>query len=776
MTNRASVFIIGMCSAFLAAKASAGGGLARPGQGPFPAQDTLRQNRDTVYHNLPDIIVTATRALGRVTPATFSNLTSDEILERNSVQDVPVLLSQLPSMTYYSENGNGIGYNYVNLRGFDQRRLSVMVNGVPQNDPEDHNVYWIDFPDLLGSVGDLQVQRGAGSAFYGPPAIGGSIDLVTNPFNRRPGVTLESVLGFQEIGDSSASLPLTTRKFDVTANSGLMNGRYVFYGRLGNIRSDGYRTNSWVDLNSYFLGALRIDGEMTTRFHFFGGPLTDGLAYTGLPKLVNDDLKLRRQNLSDWGLDSTGSGYSYAIPRRPQETESFSQPHFELIHEWRLAPAMVLHNALFYYTGNGYFDYDASWADTSMLRIGFAYGFPASQNPTNTLVRAFVGNKQWGWLPHLDINHSSGTLTLGGELRIHRSTHWGKIEYGEGLPLNFDPDYHFYEYNGEKDIVSVFGHELYKPGEQTTLMLDIQLVHNRYGIANEKYLGNNFSIPYFFANPRAGVNYNFDQKWNGYISVGYTSREPVLRNLYAAEDSYFGATPQFAADTSGGMVRYDFSAPLAKPEHLLDIEAGAVYATSRARLAADVFWMEFNDELVKSGQVDIFGEPVTGNADRSRHVGVEIDGSITLMDPLTLSGNLSLSRNRLVTYSVIDDEGLIAPGQRVSLDGNPIAGFPDVLGNLRLSYRDSALLASCSARYVGPFYTDNFSLERDRNDGFTVFDGEIIYKIVAPGGVSFALRGEVHNIFNRLYFLSGEGNAFFPAAERNYVVGLTVGL
>ena len=739
-------------------------------------KNSLRGRGDSVYNYLPTVIVTATQARERETPATFSNLTEEQISDRNSVQDVPVLLSELPSMTYYSENGNGIGYNYVNLRGFDQRRLSVMINGVPQNDPEDHNVYWIDFPDLLGSTGNVQVQRGAGSAFYGPPAIGGSINLVTNPFNRPPGVTLESTFGFQETGDSVSSLPLSTRRYEVTVNSGLADGRYMLYGRIGNLRSDGYRTNSWVNLNSYFLGALRIDKDMTTRVHFFGGPLTDGLAYTGLPKFVNNDLKLRRQNLADWGLDSTGTGYAYVAPRRPQESESFSQPHVELIHDWGLSPGATLHNTLFFYTGDGYFDYDASWADTSMLRIGSQYGFPTSQNPANALVRAFVGNKQWGWLPHLDIDHGSGTLTLGGELRIHRSTHWGKIQYAERLPDGFDPDYHFYEYNGEKDIFSMFGHEIYRPGEKLTVMIDLQLIHDRYGISNEKYLGNNFSIPYFFANPRAGVNYNIDQEWNAYLSAGYTSREPTLRNLYAAEDSYFGATPQFETDTAGGKATYDFTMPLAKPERLLDVEAGAVYRGPRAQLSADVFWMEFSDELIKSGQVDIFGQPVTGNAERTRHIGIEIDGSISPAGPFTLSGNLSLSHNRLVHYSVIDDAGVISQGARVSLDGNPIAGFPDLLGNLRLTYRNGELLASCSAKYVGSFYTDNFKNENNKNDEYTVFNGEVHYRIPGVSGLDFALRGEIHNIFNRLYFLSGEGDAFFPAAERNYVLGLTVGL
>ena len=147
------------------------------------AQQTQSDTADTVYYFSP-VVITATQARERQTPITFSNLNRQELTEHYSVQDVPVLLSELPSITFYSENGNGIGYNYINLRGFDQRRLSVMVNGIPQNDPEDHNVYWIDFPDLMASTENIQVQRGAGSSFYGPPAIGGSVNLVSA--NRAP--------------------------------------------------------------------------------------------------------------------------------------------------------------------------------------------------------------------------------------------------------------------------------------------------------------------------------------------------------------------------------------------------------------------------------------------------------------------------------------------------------------------------------------------------------------------------------------------------------------
>ena len=765
MGSRLLVGMMPLC--FFAAEQTCAGGTQPEGDA-----------KDTVYQMSP-IIVTATQARDRHAPVTFTDLTSQEIKQRYSMQDVPVLLSELPSVTTYSENGNGIGYNYINLRGFDQRRISVMINGVPQNDPEDHNVYWIDFPDLMASTDNVQIQRGAGSAFYGPPAIGGSVNLVTNPFRTTPSVVLETMMGFQEFGDSSKPLALNTRKYDATFNSGIVGGRYAVYGHLGKILSDGYRVGSDVDLNSYFLGAIRLDNNMTTRFHFYGGPLEDGLAYNGLPKSVNGDKKARRQNLYTVE-DTSGHPFLFLGPRRPQETESFSQPHYEVIHEWRVSPTVTLHNSLFYYSGEGWFDYDASWADTATLRIGYNYGIPATTNPANTLVRGFVGNKQWGWLPRVEIDHGTGTLTVGGEMRFHRSTHWGRIEFGEDLPPGLDPDYHFYEYNGERDILSLYGHEMLRLRDDLALMTDVQVAYNRYGISNEKYLGNNFSLSYLFVNPRLGVNYSFNEEWNSYLSVAYTSREPRMRNLYAAEDSYFGAIPQFKADTTNGVVRYDFSQPLVKPEHLLDLEMGARWKGGSDEGTVNVYWMEFTNELVNSGQVDIFGQPVTGNAARTRHIGLEVEGSVTPVTDLTVSGNVSISHNTIVHHTTFEDRldttTNTAKAVPVALDGNPIAGFPASLANVRLTYHHESFSASWLTKYVGSFYTDNFKDPDNKNDAYVVSNLELLYGLPHAGDVQVTVRAEVRNIMNKLYFMNGEGNAFFPAAERNYLVGLTLSL
>ena len=331
-----------------------------------------------------------------------------------------------------------------------------MVNGVPQNDPEDFSVSWIDFPDLLGSTSTIQVQRGAGSAFYGPPAIGGSVNLIAIPFQPKPSVLLESSLGFQEYG-STNTVVLSTRKYSATFNSGLVDSQYMFYGRLGKLSTDGYRDKSWDEIDSYFFGVERLDANMTTRIHFYGGPFTDGLVYNGIPKFYNNDLNLRRTNYNYFELNDAQDSVTYATNRRAQEAESFSQPHFELLNEWRLTPKITLSNTFFYIQGDGYYDYDGSGLTASAIHWDSANGYAGAADPINSLVRAYVGDKQFGWLPRLEIDHNTGVLTLGAELRFHRSLHWGKIQYAENFPSNYDPDYYIYKYNGGKDIVSFYG-------------------------------------------------------------------------------------------------------------------------------------------------------------------------------------------------------------------------------------------------------------------------------------------------------------------------------
>lgn len=703
------------------------------------------------------IVITAMRARERENPVAFATLTAKDLTDRYSTQDIPQLLSELPSVTTYSENGNGIGYNYMNIRGFDQRRISVMVNGISQNDPEDHNVYWLDFPDLAANLQDIQVQRGAGSAFYGPPAIGGSVNLITTNFSKNAGVDFYSGVG-----------SYNTRKYSVSVNSGLVDRKYQFYGRLSRILSDGYRERSWTDFSSYFLGAVRYDETMTTQFNFYGGPIADHLAYYGIAKAdaYSSDSNKRRQNPI----------------ARPEEIENFSQPHYELLHEWRLNENLTLNNALFLVTGDGFFDYDGSWAPYSYYRITSSNGFNVSGDPDtlyipNALIRAFVKNVQYGWLPRATVIHTAGELTLGVELRVHRSFHWGALRWGEQLPAGITPEYHYYEYRGAKDILSLYAHELYRIRPDLTAQVDLQYVYNNYRLYDEKYLGTDFSVPYHFLNPRVGINYNISNAVNVYTQLSRTSREPRLKNLYDAAEastpaSWGPVTPQF--QITGG--KYNFSSPLVKPEALTSIEIGAGYTDETFRVTANLYYMSFNDEIIKSGQLDRFGQPVTGNAEKTLHQGIELSIVANAMASLEIQANATLSKNRLEKYTVYQGS------MPVSLDGNTIAGFPDFLGNARITYRNGGFLFSLSIQHVGEFYTDNFQSSNNPNpartvDAYTVVHGWISYKLpIQPLGQELEVRFQVNNLFNKYYAAHGEGGEFFPAADRNIFASLRLNL
>ena len=385
-----------------------------------------------IYLQSQTILIEASVGKKGITPITFDKINKDEIQKDYVVQDVPNYLSQLPSTTFYSENGNGIGYNYLSIRGFDQRRISVSINGIPQNDPEDHNVYWLDFPDLLASTELIQVQRGAGSGVVGYPAVGGSINIITSPFSEKPQLSLSASYG-----------SFNTKKYSASFSSGLINNKYSIYAKLSQIQSSGYRDLSWAKLNSYHLSAVRYDDKLTTQFNFYGGPISDGLAYTGVAKFAVKDLNLRKQNFSYWEADA--NNYTYTLNRKPTEIENFSQPHFELLNEYQLNEKMKFNSALFFVIGSGFFDYDGSWSvfEDDYFRLKFN-GYDSTMIPTNALIRAQVENKQFGWIPKFSFDHTNGNLVIGGEFRIHRSEHFGNINFAENLPAGVTKDYQYY--------------------------------------------------------------------------------------------------------------------------------------------------------------------------------------------------------------------------------------------------------------------------------------------------------------------------------------------
>ncbi|MFM7201977.1 MAG: TonB-dependent receptor [Myxococcota bacterium] len=711
-------------------------------------------------------------------PAAFSNLPRQVLEEKGQVQDIPHLLAETPSIHVFNESGMGLGYSYLTLRGFDQRRVSVMIDGVPQNDPEDHNVYWINVYDITGALEDIQVQRGAGAGFYGPPAIGGSIHLVTRQLSIDPYVKVSLGTGtfLEVLPEASADTtvfeqsppctPSTTHKLGGEVNSGLLAHQFVIYARLSAACSGGYRDWSWSKYLRGALGGAWYGENQSLKLQFFGGPQADALAYYGIPADYNADPLLRRSN---YGAPADG---------RTGDVESFAQYHLTLTYERVISPQLLLKTTAFLMDGSGYFDFDGSWGDPYYFRMDETQ-FPeyylnesepnAQRIPADTMLRAFVHNRQLGLLPRVTWQHPGGELNSGLELRTHRSLHWGRIQQGSFTPeaqatlVGEEADRHYYEYSGGKDVLAPYLNEQLRLGP-LKVEGNLQLVAQRYVFFDEAYVGQTFEVPYLFVNPRVGASWQVQEQFQIFASLSRVSREPRLKELYDAENASYGYTPQLDG---------------VRPERLTDLELGGRVQLNRLRASLNLFSMDFEDEIVKTGGLDQFGQPYYGNAALTRHLGAELEAAATLLPNLTVSGHLSYNHNRFIRFDEYLDDG-----RRLSRDGNPIAGAPDWLGGLQASYRISDFQLGIESRGVGKQYVDN--------SGDTLEDGRPAYGAltVKPYQVvngralwrpsKGSLRGttvglELQNLLNAQVLTAGEGaDNFFPLAPRALFLNVQV--
>ncbi|HET7497145.1 MAG TPA: TonB-dependent receptor [Candidatus Eisenbacteria bacterium] len=665
---------------------------------------------------LPTIEVSTTRAVERESPVPFTELPKPEIQARYWAQDPPMLLAETPGVYAYSDAGNGVGYSYVKIRGFAQRRVAVTIDGIPLNDPESHEVYWVDHPDLLSGTASVQVQRGVGSALYGASAVGGSmnVELLQVPRERR--------IAFEAGGGSYG-----TTRFTALYQSGLLDNTYAISGRYSRVVSDGYREQSWSRLWAYQFTAARLDSWMTTRVNLYGGPEQLHLAYYAVDRsyldgrYTGDPDRDRRFNPLNWR----------------NETDNFFEPHYELINDIRLTDRASLTSSAFYFPGKGYYDdlpygpqsfasrqlpsfyvpsdtlYPAAYYLTDSL------GVPEAQPNGQFLVtgsdmtqRLWVRNRHYGWVPRARLKHEKGELTLGGEWREHDGRHWGELTWSAALPPGTEPNHVFYDYTGRVRVLSGFAQEAYNLRHDVRLTGSLQLRSTRYAIGDDRYNGYDFHLNYSFLNPRVGVNWNPNERWNAFASFAYVRVEPILSEIYRADDPT--SVPLFRRLDPANHIYED---PLIDPEHLRDFEAGLGWKQGNAFLRLTGFWLDFRNEIVPFGQIDVLGNPITGNAARSAHKGVEAELGYTHRSGMELSGNATFGKNRFGDY-----REFIAPGVFNDYSGNAIAGFPDRMANVTVGYRRGGSRIAATMVETGRQYLDN-SEDNRRNSALRAVQG-----------------------------------------------------
>ncbi|MBU1297629.1 MAG: TonB-dependent receptor [Bacteroidetes bacterium] len=724
-----------------------------------------------------EVIITATRAKERETPVAFTNMVKKDIETKYWAQDIPMLLNELPNVYSYSDNGNGIGYSYMKIRGFDQRRIGVMINGIPLNDAESHEVFWVDLPDFAASTEDIQVQRGVGNSLYGASAFGGSVNLITAGTSFLPRVELNTGYG-----------SFNTKKFSLSANSGLLNNTYNIYGRFSRIETDGYRKPSWSKLWSYFFGLSRYDENMVTKINIFGGPEQSYLSYRGVTrdqlegKITGDKKEDRRINPIQY----------------PNEIDNFYQPHYQLINDWQINPDLRFENTVFTFLGKGEYTQlrtrrDIREYNIPRFKVSDSTFLPADYYKTNALgmplrgtdglfeVRRLdiirkrsVNDIDYGWQPRITWKHADGEFVAGGEYRFHKGHHYGEVVWANLLPSNIKPDWRYYDYVVPKTSITAYIHELYRLTPELSLMGDLQIRYHNIKLIDEKRYKVEFSRNYTFVTPRAGANYNLTENLSAFVNVSMAKREPAFKDIYNPQDYWISPVNLPKNFIKDGDV-FSYVGKELKPEQLMNYEIGSAYRTEDLNFKLNLYWMDFRNEIIPTGQIDDNGVPISGNADRTVHRGVELAAGIKLLENFRFDGNFSINDDRFIKHTeyVVTNWNTTPPTTApLVYDNKVLGGFPKYISNLRVSYMYGGLLATVHLQSLGKMYLDNTQNNEKSLAPYSVVNGMIAYrleKFLGNSDIELSLVG--NNLLNRFYEAGGyveEGIPYWiPAATRN---------
>ena len=298
-----------------------------------------KESIDTLKtYELQNVQVTSTRA-GKHTPMAFSTLNKDQIKKINHGQDIPFLLSLTPSVTTTSDAGNGIGYTSLKVRGTDPSRINFTANGIPVNDAESSQVFFVNMSDFMSSVKDLQIQRGVGTSTNGSAAFGATVNMQTDAPSLYP------YLNFNASAGSYA-----THKESLRFGSGLLGNHWSFDGRLSNISSNGYIERAASQLNSYFLqGAYTGDNTLVKLLTFNGIEKT----YHAWDYATKEQMEKygRRYNPCGEYKDADGNTRYY-----DNQTDNYHQQNYQLIWNQLLGDRFNFNVALHYTAGFGYYE------------------------------------------------------------------------------------------------------------------------------------------------------------------------------------------------------------------------------------------------------------------------------------------------------------------------------------------------------------------------------------------------------------------------------------
>ncbi|MFM7105437.1 MAG: TonB-dependent receptor [Flavobacteriales bacterium] len=712
-----------------------------------------------------NIIIEATRAR-RYSPVAISELNSKDIAVMNNGQDMPQILRLTPSLISTSDAGNGIGYTGMWIRGSDPSRIHVSINGVPLNDPESQQVFWVNTADLASSASSIQIQRGIGTSSIGVGSFGGGIRIDTRSMESKPYVRSSILSG--SFGSS---------RLNLQAGSGLINDHWTIEGRLSSVESEGYIERARTKLFSYFTETAYRDDHTFIKLTLFGGNEETYQSWYGTPAAaVYGDTRGIENYAERNGLTTNeiirlvNEGRRYNYYTYENQVDKYRQHHGQLFVQSALADRWKSQTTLHYTRGLGYFEEFKAGDD--LIR----YGIDSLESLDGEFIydadvvrRRWLDNHFYGVIQNVTGNWSHVQTTIGVAANIYDGLHYGEVVDVPTLPFD-QQGLKYYRGIGQKLDFSGYWQTDYKFWRDLSLFLDLLLRRIHYttrGMDNDRRQYDVQTQMMFF-NPKGGLNWvSNDHRLYG--SVSKAGKEPNRNDFVDA------AIPSRV-----------------RPEYMIDYELGYEMQREIWGCGMNLYHMSYTDQLVLTGELNDVGAPLRTNVDKSFRQGAELKFNYLSQAGIFLMMNATLSRNLIQHF----DEILYNYGEGPAIDTlqyyrTPISFSPMLSGGSSLGWsgalgkKKNEFTCALLSKYVGRQFLDNTgSKERSMPDYF-ITDINLKYKPNTGKRIQVTLQVWLQNITNKLYVSNGYTYSYlnknrvsevflYPQATRNFMFGFTI--
>jgi len=689
--------------------------------GIFTAANALGQTDTTGSKQvLQELVVSGLKA-NEKTPITFSSINSKTLRKLYYGADIPSLLQVTPSVNMNSDNGTGIGYSVFRLRGMDQTRINTTVNGIPVNDPENQGVYFNNFADLASSAENIQVQRGVGTSTNGSSAFGGSVNISTRNLSDKPGANV-----FMGIGSFGSS------RLTAEVQTGLLNEHWMFYGRMGQVKTDGYRNNSGTQAQSYQFSLGRVSQKSALKFNFFGGNAQSKLAYAGI-----DAATFKAAPKTNYFVDG--------------ESDAFKQYFNQVQYSYVLRGGQSISASAYYVLGGapkfqflapGYYNF----TDLNMLSTPF-YVSPNgdTMGPGNVMTSYRLNQQYFGGFLNYHLTKGRIDLNAGLHASSFKSDHFMEVNWANLIPANIQQNHQVYFNTGYKKEVSAFAKLNYAVSAELLVFADLQIRKTSFKYVGldqkiRKEYGKVEDMQWLFFSPKAGAKLGLNQNLSAYVMVGYSEREPT-RFDYLQDD--------FA-------VR-DVKQNEIKPEQVLDMEGG-IELKGAVKGKINVFAMEFQNQIVGTGLFNNFGYPVTGNVGRSYRRGIETELTAKANKNISFWLSSSLSVNGIAELNQTYFNSDMGLDQKVVYKNTALALSPSQIHNIGFesNWLNRYLVFGVSYRYVSMQYLDNTQTKALSLAAYQTVDLQLgfnVQRFAKYGLPNVSIK--VNNLLNQKYAPAG---------------------